>query len=220
MSAPIVEIIAKPTNEVLKCKQVAGSGTLNRMDPSSPSDFSLDSGFDSPSSSFPSSPESWHLTNTAALFPTLPARTPEHTPEDSVPPKASQKSSVQEDRAEAQADARVSPDTSNCAQSSTSLCASETLSQCSFEVSSDSAKHIDERYYIQCEWSGCQKAVLSDNDLYDHVLVEHIKVLQGLQKNGEESKAPAEGDGGEDNRFGCKWGACEMNLTRGDDSKK
>ncbi|KAK0396251.1 hypothetical protein QR680_001639 [Steinernema hermaphroditum] len=205
-SSQAVQDVTKPTSDVSKVKQAAGSGALTRMDPSSPSDFSLDSGFDSPSSSFPSSPESWQP-QTAPLCSTTQIEI------------ISAALSVQPSSAEENTNF---PE--NGPRPSTSLCASETLSQCSFETSSlitEGCKALDSQYYIQCEWKECQKALPSDNDLYDHVVSDHIAVLQSSNKKGEdESVSKKESEHEEDVRFECKWANCEMNITRGDDAKK
>uniref|UniRef100_A0A1I7YGD9 C2H2-type domain-containing protein n=1 Tax=Steinernema glaseri TaxID=37863 RepID=A0A1I7YGD9_9BILA len=210
--AQAAQEVTKSANECSKTKQVAASGALTRMDPSSPSDFSLDSGFDSPSSSFPSSPESWHL-QTAPLCNTtqieiISAALVAQAPSAECAPLPEESSNFSE----------------SGLRPSTSLCSSETLSQCSFETSSliTDVKPIDNQYYIQCEWNECQKVLLSENDIYDHVVGEHIAALKCLKKEegkGAESEKKPKNDG-EDDRFECKWANCEMNITRGDAAKK
>uniref|UniRef100_A0AC34R061 C2H2-type domain-containing protein n=1 Tax=Panagrolaimus sp. JU765 TaxID=591449 RepID=A0AC34R061_9BILA len=62
----------------------------------------------------------------------------------------------------------------------------------------------------ECAWDSCDKKYEYENDVYDHVINEHVSNLY--------PKSPKENTNNES--LVCQWDECEMTMTRGDPIKK
>uniref|UniRef100_A0A1I7XPM4 C2H2-type domain-containing protein n=1 Tax=Heterorhabditis bacteriophora TaxID=37862 RepID=A0A1I7XPM4_HETBA len=69
------------------------------------------------------------------------------------------------------------------------------------------------RYY--CLWNGCPQQHDHADQLYDHVVKDHIGSLRHIQPSTSD-----DGDLEEEGSLSCKWRDCSMSLRRGDRIKK
>uniref|UniRef100_A0A0R3RHQ7 C2H2-type domain-containing protein n=1 Tax=Elaeophora elaphi TaxID=1147741 RepID=A0A0R3RHQ7_9BILA len=120
-------------------------------------------------------------------------------------------------------DSRVSS-TARLGNDTKSLAGCSTAPSCS----GSSASEINEiKLRVRCRWKSCTERFSCDNDLYDHVVKDHLELLRpSAYLGGNNSNSGNSGGGSQSQTTGrlkslmCQWGNCKMGLSRGDFQKQ
>ncbi|CAG9534738.1 unnamed protein product [Cercopithifilaria johnstoni] len=79
---------------------------------------------------------------------------------------------------------------------------------------------------VHCRWKSCTERFACDNDLYDHVVKDHLELLRPSAHLDGNSDSNSGGGSLQSQTTGrlknlmCQWGNCKMGLSRGDFQKQ
>ncbi|KAL3994223.1 hypothetical protein ACH3XW_20865 [Acanthocheilonema viteae] len=105
----------------------------------------------------------------------------------------------------------------------------KSLARCSTfpSFSGSSPSEINEpELRVNCRWKSCTKRFACDNDLYDHVVKDHLELLRPSTYLDGSNDNNSGGAGSQSQTVGrlknlmCQWGNCKMGLSRGNFQKQ